>query len=274
MISCRRIYGTAFAVLFQSGGRTMDIAIVTGASSGLGSEFARRLDEEGLDEIWVSARRRERLESLAAHLKTSARIVDGDVTDVTFIDRLRSMLKKGISVRYLINAAGYGRIGGAIDIDAMAEAGMIDVNCKALLLITRAVLPYMHSGARIGMLCSAAAFQPIPYIGTYAATKAFVLSYSRSLGEELRQQGIYVTAICPYWVKDTEFVSTAKKYTDGFIKRLPFANHKTYVVSKALNDMKHGRSVSTPGLMATIDRYGSAVLPTGLIMRLSRLLMG
>lgn len=180
MISCRRIYGTAFAVLFQSGGRTMDIAIVTGASSGLGSEFARRLDEEGLDEIWVSARRRERLESLAAHLKTSARIVDGDVTDVTFIDRLRSMLKKGI----------------------------------------------------------------------------------------------YVTAICPYWVKDTEFVSTAKKYTDGFIKRLPFANHKTYVVSKALNDMKHGRSVSTPGLMATIDRYGSAVLPTGLIMRLSRLLMG
>ncbi len=260
----------------------MDIAIVTGASSGLGNEFAKRLDEEGLDEIWVSARRRDRLEALAANLKSPVKIVDGDLikivdgdlTDVTFIDRLRFMLNKDISVRYLINAAGYGRIGSAIDMDAMDEASMIDVNCRALLLITRAVLPHMHSGARIGMLCSAAAFQPLPYIGTYAATKAFVLSYSRSLGEELRQQGIYVTAICPYWVKDTEFVSTARKYTNGFIKRLPFANHKTYVVSKALNDMKHGRSVSTPGLMATIDRYGSAVLPTGLIMRLSRLLMG
>ena len=97
----------------------MDIAIVTGASSGLGNEFAKRLDEEGLDEIWVSARRRDRLEALAANLKSPVKIVDGDLTDVTFIDRLRFMLNKDISVRYLINAAGYGRIGSAIDMDAI-----------------------------------------------------------------------------------------------------------------------------------------------------------
>ena len=251
----------------------MDIAIVTGASSGLGSEFARRLDEEGLDEIWVSARRRERLESLAAHLKTSARIVDGDVTDVTFIDRLRSMLKKGISVRYLINAAGYGRIGGAIDIDAMDEAGMIDVNCKALLLITRAVLPYMHSGARIGMLCSAAAFQPIPYIGTYAATKAFVLSYSRSLGEELRQQGIYVTAICPYWVKDTEFIPTAGEGEGGKgsrgrsrIRHFPLSSRQRLVARLAMQDTKRRLAVSTPGPVCTLHRFFGKILPDELFM--------
>ena len=202
----------------------MNIVIITGASSGIGREFALQMDTYfgNIDQFWLIARDRGRLESLAGGLKHDAQIFALDITDPGKLNDLEDAVSRHHAVvRMLINCAGYGIMGTFRGQDRETALGMIRLNCQALTEMTYRMLPYMRRGSRILQMASSAAFLPQPDFAVYAATKAYVLSFSRALGEELKSSGIYVTAVCPGPV-DTPFFKIAeangstlaiKKYT-------------------------------------------------------------
>lgn len=228
----------------------MKIAIVTGASSGMGRQMALEIGDEfgGIDEIWVIARRGERLKELEGQMPAGIRCFAMDVTCKKEREEFGQVLsKEQPNVKILVNGAGFGKIGAVEQIPAGCEADMIRLNCEALCTMTRLALPFMSPNSRIIQFASAASFLPQPRFAVYAATKAFVLSYSRALGAELKGRQIYVTAVCPGPVK-TEFFDIAE--TTGKIsvyKKLVMADAKK-VVRKALRDSAMGKSVSVYGL--------------------------
>lgn len=184
----------------------MNIAIVTGASSGIGWEFVKRLSKnDEYEQIWVIARRRERL--LELELKYGEKIVPIalDLTDANELEKFSGILKdKNPNVKLLINCAGFGKFGRYDAIPMRDTLKMIDLNCKAVVYMSEAVIPYTEKGTKIVEVDSIAAFQPILYLNVYGATKSFVLNYSLALNEELSERGVRVYALCPGWTK-TEF---------------------------------------------------------------------
>lgn len=245
------------------------IAIVTGASSGLGAEFVRQLDrKKALDEIWVIARRRQRLEALQRQVSTPLRILDWDLTDLHTAEALSQLLAKEMPfVRILVNAAGFGKIGSYKDISLTDCNDMIHLNCRAVVDMTQLSIPYMTKGSRILTLCSTSAFQSFPYLNIYAATKAFLYRYSRALRIELLGTGIHVTAVCPYWVKDTEFIPIAQRTANSsYIRGFPLAARRKHIVALALSDSKLNLPVSTPGVICTLHRIVAKVIPNSIMM--------
>ena len=188
----------------------MNIAIVTGASSGMGREFVLQLSGYvTVDEIWVIARRVDALESLKAEVLVPVRPIGLDLCEAESFDTIEKLLEsEKPNIKLLVNAAGFGKFGAYHKVSLRDESRMIDLNCKALVLMTRLCIPYMEAGSHILQLDSLSAFQPVPYITTYGATKAFVLSYSRAMNRELKEKGIRVMAMNPGWVK-TEFFNHA-----------------------------------------------------------------
>ena len=245
----------------------MNIAIVTGASSGLGRSFIRQLDRQGgLDEIWGVARRRERMEELAAQLSTPMRPLALDLTKTESVETLRALLQEtGADVRVLVNSAGFGKFGTYADMTLQETADMIDLNCRAAVALTAAAIPHMSRGARILEICSSAAFQPLPGFNVYAATKAFLLRYSRALRWEVAPRGIKVTAVCPGWIK-TEFMQVARDTKNGrTVRSYPFALRPETVARRALRDSRV-LAVTTCGLPALVQRVASKFLPHCFIM--------
>ena len=188
----------------------MGIAIITGASSGIGSQFARELKHRlGIDKFWFVARRTERMEELRCELGVKAKIISADLTTDEGVDKLRSELEEEKpAVRYLINAAGFGNFGRFDELPESDIVRMIDLNVKALVLITHMTVPYMERGGKIIELGSGSCFTPLPNFNVYASSKAFVLHYSKALHYELKKYGVTVTCFCPGWV-DTEFIGKA-----------------------------------------------------------------
>ena len=188
----------------------MGIALITGASSGIGREFAKQLKENyHINEFWFVARRRDRMEALAAELSVSARIISADLCKDEGVMAVREALeseKPEISV--LINAAGFGRFGAHDQISAEDTARMIDLNCKALVLITHMALPYMVKGGHIIEMGSGSCFTPLPYFNVYSSSKVFVLHYTKALNYEIKKYGLTATCFCPGWV-ETEFIDKA-----------------------------------------------------------------
>lgn len=227
----------------------MKIAIVTGASSGMGREALIQLADRfgGLDEIWAVARRKERLDELAGQVPVKLRIYDLDLQEREDWDvLLEDLERERPNVKFLVNAAGYGKIGRVGSLDRRDETGMVHLNCEALCAVTHMVLPYLSDHSRILNFASAAAFLPQPEFAVYAATKSFVLSYSRALDVELKPRDIRVTAVCPGPVK-TEFFDIAE--TTGVVplyKKLVMANPKK-VVRLAIRDCMMGKCVSVYG---------------------------
>ena len=170
----------------------MKIAVITGASSGMGRTFVEKLDkQQKFDEIWVIARRKERLLSLQENVSAKIRAIALDLTDFSSYKEYEDLLKEhNPTVQVLVNASGFGRFGANADISLKEKLEMCDLNDKAMVAITDLTLPYIPDGAEIYQIGSLSSFQPVPYIGVYAATKAFVLSYSRSLNVELKKRGI------------------------------------------------------------------------------------
>ncbi len=253
----------------------MKTAIVTGASSGLGSEFVRRIaEQEILDEIWVIARRKERMEALKEQVSVPLKILPLDLTQQSALQEIQEKLKEeSPDVQILINAAGFGKIGSWEDISLEDSDNMINLNCRAAVDMTQIVLPYMQTGAKILEICSTAAFSPFPYLNVYAATKAFLYRYSRALRVELRGRGISVTAVCPYWIKDTEFIQTARKSGDSsYIRHFPLASRQNRVVRRALADADLRLAVSTPGPVCLLHRISAKIIPAELMMGIWALL--
>ena len=244
----------------------MKIAIVTGASSGMGREFVRQIEHlyKELDEIWVIARRRERLEELKSRMLTNVRIIDGDLLDDAVYEEIAQLLEeKKPNIRMLVNAAGFGKKGEVKEISCKAQLEMIDLNCKALTHMTKICIPYMCKGSRIVNLASAAAFCPQPSFSVYASTKSYVLSFSRSLGTELSKDGIYVTAVCPGPV-ETEFFEIAGKQ-DNPMKEAAMAKPEA-VVKQALIDARDGKEVSIYGVAMKATKAATKILPHRLLL--------
>lgn len=247
----------------------MRIGIVTGASSGLGRAFARRIDRTmELDELWLVARRRERLEDLAAGLRCRGRVFSLDLTDRASSAVLEQALQEaGARVDILVCAAGFGKFGRAEDLSRQETDDMIALNCRAAVDVTRVCIPHMARGSRVLEVCSCAAFQPLPGFNLYAATKAFLLRYTRALRWELATRGIRVTAVCPWWIR-TEFMTVARQ-TDhpeavGHITKL--AQRPESVAAWALTMNALGLAVTTCGPVALVQRIAAKFLPHCVIM--------
>lgn len=244
------------------------VALITGASSGLGREFARQLDQRQVaDELWLVARRREALAELAEELDTPARSIPADLTQPEDIDALRVLLEaEAPQVTFLVNAAGFGKFGDWRTIsDADADA-MIDLNCRALVDVTRAALSHMGRGGRVIQVASAAGFAPLPHLNVYAASKAFVLRYTRALRWELHGTGITATALCPTWVK-TGFEAVARESAGGSdVGRLMGEQTPEVVVRRALNANKAHFAVACASPQAAALRIVGKVVPSCVTM--------
>ncbi|MCI9052071.1 MAG: SDR family NAD(P)-dependent oxidoreductase [Lachnospiraceae bacterium] len=247
----------------------MKAAIITGASSGMGREFVKLIDRKltCIDEVWVIARRKERLEQLKERIEIPLVLMEMDLTDKEQRLRLREILKeKQPQVKMLVNCSGYGKIGLYEDIPEEDISGMIELNCLALTSVTYEVLPYMTKKSRIINLASSAAFLPQPKFAVYAATKSYVLSFSRALHEEVKKNGIFVTAVCPGPVR-TEFFDIAQMTGEvAFYKKIMMAN-PAKVVEQALRDSLKGKTVSVYGGMMKAFRILCKVLPHEWLMK-------
>ena len=258
------------------------IAVITGASSGLGREFVRQLDADAMnqdplfaehpEELWIIARREERLRGLEEETALPVRVLAYDLTKKESILALQELLEEEQpDVQLLINAAGFGKIGATQDMPLETLDAMIDLNCRAAVDMTQICLPYMKKGARILEICSTAAFQPFSYLNVYAATKAFLYRYSRALRIELLPRKISVTAVCPYWVKDTEFIPIAENEQEGStegsaIRSFPLASAREDVVRHALTDAALNMPVSTPDIVCTVHRFARKLFSSDLLL--------
>ena len=245
----------------------MKIAVITGASSGMGRDFARQLCAKySFEELWVIARRAERLEELKAELSVPVRPITLDLTKAESIEDFGSMLEsEKPEVSVLVNAAGFGYFKAFTECELFGYYDMISLNDAAVVGITYKTLPYMGQGGRIFNICSVAAFQPTPYINVYAATKAFALSFTRALNVELKPRGIKALAVCPYWTK-TEFFDTAR--TDDTITYYQCYTESKDVVATAIKDMeKRGKDVSICGRTAKMNAFLTKLLPHKLVMK-------
>lgn len=241
------------------------IAIVTGASAGMGRDFVRELQKEKeLDEIWTIARRRERLEGMAVKYSGVLRVFSLDLTQMSAFDEIEKVLaEKKPQIRYLVNAAGAGRMGEIQDIAYPEHAFILDINIRALTCMTRICLPYMKKGSCIIQLCSGSAFLPQPEFASYAASKAYVLSFSRALRQEVKKYGITVTAVCPGPV-NTEFFQAAGSEVAQAKKR--FLVESKDVVRKAFKDAKSGKELSIYGTSMKLVHLAGKLLPTRVVL--------
>lgn len=186
----------------------MSVAIITGASSGIGAEFAKHYAGR-VDELWLVARRKEKMVELGEALGVKYKIIQADLCQKEGIEAIRTQLEnEKPEVKYLVNAAGFGDFGGFDEISERKVEMMIDLNVKALVLITHMVIPYMVRGGRIIQLGSGSCFTPLPYFNTYSSGKVFVLHYTKSLNFEIKKYGLRATCFCPGWVH-TEFIGKA-----------------------------------------------------------------
>jgi len=227
-------------------------ALITGASSGIGAEIARGLAARGLS-VTLVARREERLRELADEITelhgVEAEVVTGDVAD----DRSRKKLigeveQRGLTVEVLVNNAGFGSGGRFTKLDAAKETSMVRTNVEAVVALTGHYLPEMAGRGRGAVLnvASLIAFQPVPFQATYGATKAFVLSFTDALHEEMRGTGVTVTAVCPGPVR-TEFGEQGG--FGGADERIPEALwlDATKVAEDAIKALEDGDRVTVPG---------------------------
>ena len=250
-----------------------NVVIITGASSGMGMEFALQLDAHlrKTDEIWLIARRRERLEQLASKMRNKARIFTMDVTKTAQIERLQDMLiDKDVVVKMLVNCAGFGIIGDFSCMSVDEQLSMVRTNCEALTHVTHACLPFMRKNSRIINLASSASFMPQPGFAVYAATKAYVNSFSLALREEVKGKGIYVTSVCPGPVA-TEFFDIAESEGNGTlaIKKLFMANPGD-VVKKALRDSCNKKAKSVYSLPMQSFEVLCKIIPHGIMLPMVR----
>jgi len=243
------------------------VALITGASAGLGAEFARQLSGKG-HRLVLAARRKDRLDALVSELG-NARAVEIDLSEPEATAALmRDLEKTGEQVDILVNNAGFELRGPFAELDAARQREMIDLNCGALTELCRAVAPAMverRSGAILNV-ASTAAFQPGPWMGVYFATKAFVLSFTEALHEELKPYGVKVSALCPGPTR-TEFGAVAGIQSLGQFDRLSMEAGP--VVRAGLDGLDKNRAVVIPGTTNRIGAWSTRFAPRSFVRRVA-----
>lgn len=250
----------------------MTTALVTGASAGLGAGFARALAREKHDLI-LTARRIDRLDALAAELRRTHDVaVHVFAADLAEPDAPASLIARvieaGLTIDTLVNNAGFGLQGAVADLDGEKQGDIIDVNCRALVVLARAVLPAMIARGKGGILniASTAAFQPSPMFAVYSASKAFVLSFSEALHEEVKAHGVAVAALCPGPTR-TEFAAVAGMGHSMLFDR--FAGGPEAVIRDGLAALKANQAVKISGAMNFLMAESIRFAPRGMVRRLA-----
>ena len=249
----------------------MNIAIVTGASSGMGREFVLQLSQYvKVDEIWAIARRGDALESLKKEVNVPVRPISLDLCEKSSFDTMVKLLEEdNPNVKLLWNAAGFGKFGAYHKVSLEDESRMIDLNCKAVVLLTRLVLPYMEKGSHILQLDSLSAFQPVPYITTYGATKAFVLSYCRAMNRELKGKGVRMMAMNPGWVKTEFFNHAFQTNSDNEVKFFDRLYEAKDCVATGLKDLyRTKKDYSIHGLPIKLQVLAVKFVPHSIVMNI------
>ena len=249
----------------------MNIAIVTGASSGMGREFVLQLSQfVKVDEIWAIARRGDALESLKSEVNVPVRPISLDLCEKSSFDTMAKLLEEEKpDVKLLVNAAGFGKFGAYHKVSLEDESRMIDLNCKAVVLLTRLVLPYMEKGSHILQLDSLSAFQPVPYITTYGATKAFVLSYCRAMNRELKRKGVRMMAMNPGWVKTEFFNHAFQTNSDNEVKFFDRLYEAKDCVATGLRDLyRTKKDYSIHGLPIKLQVLAVKFVPHSIVMNI------
>ena len=245
----------------------MRIAVVTGASAGIGREFVLAIDREGgFDEIWVIARRAERLEELKNVCKTKVRSVVLDLSDPKALDEYRLLLEKEKpEMGLLVNAAGFGVFGPFDAQDLGRQLSSVSVNSVALTGMCHISIPYMKKGDSIVNIGSNSSWQPVPYQAVYGASKSYVLNFSRALYRELKSRGIHVMCVCPGWIK-TEFQEVA--HHDEYIRYVDRWYTPQQVAAQAMKDLRRRKVVSILGHPVRRQVRLVKFLPVKLVMNI------
>ncbi len=240
----------------------MTTAIITGASAGLGRQFALQLDaDDDVDAMWLIARREGRLHELAGQLQTPAKVLATDLTDRDDCAALYARLdEERPQVRWLINNAGFGKIGAFDAVDVETNLAMLDLNMRTLTELTQRALSHCEKGSRIVQVASLAGFMPVTNFGAYSATKAYVVNFSDALSRELAPRGISVTSVCPGPVA-TEFMEVASTQGSKAAPPAFVIAAADKVVAKALKDARRGRRHSIYGWLPWLLAKCSGLVP-------------
>lgn len=238
------------------------IAIITGATGDIGEKFVERLYPE-VDSIWTVGRNEEKLNSLKEKYGDKIIPVRADLSDIKdifeFCGKIESLKPQ---IKYLVNNAGVARMAPVSEFSLQEISDMLDINDKSATLICRAALPFMMKDSYILNVASASAFQPNPYIALYSASKAYLLSFTRSLNIE--NSNICCTAVCPGWV-DTKMLPKTK---NGKTIKYPGIVTSDKVVDRALKDCHKGKDVSVCSFYYSYMRFLSKVTPHRIAMKM------
>jgi short-subunit dehydrogenase len=247
--------------------RNMKVAIITGASGGLGKALTKALSETGEAlEFWLLGRDKAKLEITAQKLGTKVRLLTLDLADASWEQTMQNILQnEHPKIAWLINNAGFGYFGNFSE-EAKQHAGrMADVDFAAPIRLCALCLPYMAAGSHIVNVCSVAGFLPLPQMAVYSGAKAGLLHFSRALAAELEPDGISVTALCPYWIGNTGFIpSLGSKPHLNLWGTLPAEE----VARRGILGAKRGKAVVTPGFLATLCRIGTSLLPLPVLLKI------
>lgn len=248
----------------------MSCAVITGASSGIGAEFARALVKEGVNELWLIARRQEKLVELGEQLGVKYKVICADLATGEGIEKYRGELNtEGPEVEYLVNCAGFGVYGAFDELEEKTVSDMIDLNVKATVLITHMTVPYMKRGGKIVNMGSGSCFTPLPYFNIYSSGKVFVLHYTKSLNSELKKYGVRATCFCPGWVK-TDFLGKALANKD--VHHVPLSKMKpalteSRAVRGCMKAVRRGKTMYVTGLYTKLQHLLFKILPDRILTR-------
>lgn len=254
----------------------MRIAVITGASAGLGAEFARQIAQkagpEALDELWLVARGAERLKQMADALPLPCRCFALDLTEEASLRELACAFAEAeVDIRYLVNNAGYGTQGAFAKVEEAKLMACLDLNIRALVQLTHMAKPYLSKGSQVFQISSVSAFMPQPNYAVYASSKAFVLHFAKALQAEWKREAIQVVAVCPN-LMDTDFCERAEMPAQTLkIKKLGLEQPER-VVRVALRAGQRGRAVALSSSSGKVLRLLGKLLPHNFILWIERIL--
>lgn len=247
-----------------------NIIVVTGAASGIGKEFLKQIlkKEPKIDEIWAIDFNKELLNNLNEEFEKIV-CLHIDLTKQNEIETFKIKLEEEKpNIKILANCAGFGIFDHSENIELSTKLNMIDLNVKAYVSMIDYSLPYMSKGSKIMNVASCAAFQPIPYVNTYASTKAFILSYSRALNQELKYRNIHVLAVTPFWTKTNFFDRAVKKEKKEVVIKYVVMYEADEVVKLAIRDLYKRKDISVYGKINKAQRLLTKLAPHKLIMKI------
>lgn len=240
------------------------IAIITGATGGIGSVFIEKILNEDLDEVWAVARNKSKLDNLCTKYGDKVIPISINLTDTDELYKLEQKISdENAEIKYLINNAGTAKMAKSTEISDKQISDSIDISCKCPVILINLCIKHMKKGDKILNISSAASFQPDPYINLYASSKVFLRSYSRALNMELKDTGITVTAVCPSWV-DTDMLI---KEINGKKVEFPGIVTAQNVVDKAIKDAKKGKDMSVCSLYVKCQHVFVKLMPQKFIMK-------